>query len=93
MPDTTPPTVLTFSPAGSDTGVAVRSNIVLTFSEAIAKGTGNIEIHQGSATGAVVETFNAASSSRLVVSGSTLTIDPTFDLASGTQYFVTFAAG
>ena len=93
LADTKPPTVLTFSPADASTGVTPGSNIVLTFNEAIAKGTGNIQIREGSATGTVVETFNAANSTRLTVSGSTLTIDPTFNLASGTQYFVTFASG
>jgi len=92
-PDTTPPTVLTYTPADAATGVAAGSNIVLTFSEAIAKGTGAIEIRQGSATGTLIEAFDAATSSRLTTSGSTLTIDPTSDLASSTQYFVTFAAG
>ena len=91
--DTTTPIVSSFSPADGATGVAVGSNIVLTFSEAVVKGTGNIEIRTGSASGNLVESFNAASSSRLTFSGSTLSIDPTNDFASNTNYFVTFAAG
>jgi hypothetical protein len=65
----------------------------LTFSEAVLKGTGTIEIRSGSATGPVVESFNAATSSLLTVSGSTLTIDPTNNLAAGTQYFVVLPSG
>ena len=91
--DITAPTVSIFNPADAATGVAVGSNITLTFNEAIQKGTGNIEIRQGSATGTLVESFAAATSTRLTFSGSTLTIDPTSDLANGTQYFVTFANG
>ncbi len=60
--DTTAPTVSTFSPTDGATGVAVGSNIVVTFSETIARGTGNIELRAGSALGTIVETFNAATS-------------------------------
>ena len=91
--DTTAPTVSTFSPTDGATSVAVASNVVLTFSEAIARGTGSIVLRSGSATGTVVETFDAATSTRLSLSGSTLTIDPTSNLSGNTQYFVTFASG
>ncbi|MCX7190383.1 MAG: Ig-like domain-containing protein [Methylotenera sp.] len=91
--DTTAPTVTTFSPVDAVTGVAVDANIVVTFSEAVQKGTGLIEIHAGSATGTVVESYEASTSSNLTFSGSTLTINPTANLANSTQYFVTFAAG
>ena len=91
--DTTAPVVSTFSPSDGATNIAVGSNITVTFNEAIQRGSGNIEIRQGSATGALVESFDAASSSRLSLSGTTLTIDPTNNLANSTQYFVTFAAG
>jgi hypothetical protein len=75
------------------TGVAIGSNLVLSFSEAILRGTGDIEIHQDSATGQLIETFDAATSARLTISGSTLEIDLTNDLTNGTQYFVTLGAG
>ena len=89
--DITPPMVLTVTPADGATAVAAGNNIVLTFSEAIQKGTGLIEIHSGSATGSVVESYDVATSTNLTVSGSTLTINPTTDLSNGTHYFVTFA--
>ena len=91
--DFTAPTVLNFSPTDGATGVAVGSNIVVTFSEAIARGTGTITLRSGSATGAAIESFDAATSSRLSLSGSTLTIDPTNVLAANTQYFVVFNSG
>ena len=93
--DTTPPTVTAFSPTDATTGVAVGSNIVLTFSETIQKGTGAIEIHAGSETGTLLEpAYDAATnSSNLTFSGNTLTINPTNTLATDTHYFVTFAAG
>jgi Ca2+-binding RTX toxin-like protein len=91
--DITSPTVVTFSPADGASTVSVTSNITLTFSEAIAKGTGYIEIHAGSATGTLVERFDAATSSALKFSGSSLVIDPTSDLSPSTRYFITFASG
>ena len=82
------PTVASFAPADAATGVAVGSNIVLNFSEAIQKGTGLIEIRSGSLTGNVV-----ASSADATISGSALTINPTADLTTGTHYYVTLANG
>lgn len=91
--DATAPTVSTFSPTDGATGVAVGSNIVLTFSEAIQKGTGTIYLRSGSATGTIVEQFNAATSDRITISDRTLTLDPTVNLSGNTKYFITFASG
>ena len=91
--DVTAPTVSTFTPTDGATGVAVGSNIVLTFSENIAKGSGTITLRSGSATGTIVESFDAATSNRITLSGTTLTIDPTSDLSANTQYFVVFTSG
>ena len=91
--DAIAPTAITFSPADSATSVAVSSDIKMTFSEEIQKGSGNIEIHSGSAAGPVVERYDAATSVNLAFSGTRLTINPSSDLANGTHYFVTFEAG
>jgi uncharacterized delta-60 repeat protein len=93
QPDTTAPTVSSFSPADAATGVALGSNITLTFNEGIQRGTGNIEIRQGSATGSLVESFNVATSNRVSLSGTTLTLDPTSNLLSATKYFVVLPSG
>ena len=88
------PTVISFTPADAATGVVVGSDIVLDFSEAIQKGTGTIAIHSGSADGPVVESYDVATNSaNLAVSGNTLTINPSNDLAGSTHYFVTFSDG
>ena len=89
--DTTPPTVTTFNPANTATGVAIANNIVLTFNENIARGTGDIILK--TADGTTVATYDAASSSNLSISGSTLTINPTKDLGIFTGYQVEIAAG
>jgi Ca2+-binding RTX toxin-like protein len=89
--DTTPPTASSFSPADNATGVAVADNLVINFSEAIQKGTGNLEIKKLS-DNSVVETI-AATADNVTVSGSELTINPTANLAPGTDYYVEIANG
>jgi len=49
--------VVSFSPGDEANGVAVGSQIVLTFSEAIRRGAGSITLK--TAAGSVVETFDA----------------------------------
>ena len=86
--DLTPPTIAIFNPADGTGSVALDSNISITFSENIQLGSGNIEIRQGSSSGTLVESFNVAGNSRVQVSGSTLTIDPTLNLSESVQYFL-----
>ncbi|MBI4984387.1 MAG: Ig-like domain-containing protein, partial [Rhodocyclales bacterium] len=89
--DSTPPTVASFVPADEATNIAPGANIVITFSEAIARGTGTIALKN--AAGTIVESFDAAASARLTISGTTLTIDPTADLLLGTGYTLELPAG
>ena len=89
--DTTPPTAGSFSPPDNATGVAVAANLVINFSEAIKKGTGNIVIKKLS-DNSVVETM-PITGSNVTVSGSQLTINPTANLAQGTDYYVEIANG
>jgi len=89
--DTTAPKVVKFSPADGKNNVSVTANISVKFSEAIQRGTGNIILKD--AEGTVIETFNAANSNRITISGKTLKIDPTDDFELGKRYFVTFAPG
>lgn len=86
--DTTAPTVTTFSPADNATGVAVGSNMVLTFNEPIQKGSGNIVISNGSDTRTI-----PVGDAQITVSGSTVTINPTADLQTSSNYYVQLAAG
>ena len=89
--DTTAPTVSSFSPLDEATGVALNANLVLTFSEAIARGTGTIRLK--TAAGATIESYDAATSANLSLSGSTLTVNPTFSLSNGTGYKLEFESG
>jgi len=88
---TTPPTVISFIPVDGATGVATTANLEFTFTEPIQRGTGSLVLQ--TTDGATVEIFDAATSNRLTLSGSTLTVDPTSPLANGTNYSLTLAAG
>lgn len=89
--DKTLPTVSEFFPANQATQVPINSNIVITFSEPIARGTGNITLK--TSTGLNIATFDAASSSNLLINGSTLTIKPRNSLSYETSYKVELTAG
>ncbi|MCP9848707.1 Ig-like domain-containing protein [Cyanobium sp. Morenito 9A2] len=47
----------------------------------------------GSAAGPITESFDAATSTRISLSGSAVTVNPTSNLAPNTRYFLTFPAG
>jgi uncharacterized delta-60 repeat protein len=86
--DITPPTVLTVTPVDGATGVAVGSNIELSFSEAVQAGEGNIVISNGSD----IRTFSVTDS-QVTISGNTVTINPANDLQAGSAYNVQLLPG
>jgi methionine-rich copper-binding protein CopC len=88
--ESTPPIVVSFSPADEATAVVIGANVVVTFSEAIQRGAGNIVLKK--ADGTTVATY-AQSSSEVTVSGSALTINPASDLSFSAGYTVEFASG
>ncbi len=85
VPASAAPVILTTSPADNATDVLVDANFVANFSEPVVMGTGTVTLKRTS-DNSTVESFDAASSQRLVFSGQTLTIDPTYDLGSGVGY-------
>ncbi|NES68515.1 MAG: hypothetical protein F6K24_26420, partial [Okeania sp. SIO2D1] len=89
--DSTPPTVETFTPADNATDIAVAANLVIDFDENVEAGTGNIVIKQFS-DNSIVETIDVTSS-QVSISNDTVTINPTADLAPGTDYYIEIAAG
>jgi Ca2+-binding RTX toxin-like protein len=89
--DTVAPLLVTAVPADKATGIAIGANIVLTFSESVQRGSGNIVLKTSS--GVVVVTYDAATSTNLSISGSSLTLNPTADLGYSTGYKVEFALG
>lgn len=89
--DTSAPTATTFSPADATDRVFLRTDIDITFSEAIQRGNGEIILK--TTGGTVVETFAVATSDRVSITAGVLSIDPTNDLASGTEYLIEIPAG
>jgi hypothetical protein len=84
--DVTAPTVTTLSPIDGATGVTTTSNLVLTFNENVAKGTGNILIKRTS-DNTTFETIDVTSS-LVTISSATVTIDPAGTFANATGYYV-----
>ncbi|GGC96711.1 Ig-like domain-containing protein [Undibacterium terreum] len=89
--DLVAPTVTGFDPATSAVNVPTDKDILINFSEAIAKGSGTIVIT--TAAGAPVATYDIATSPNVSVSGNSLKIDPSADLSLGTTYNVTINSG
>jgi len=73
------------NPANGATNVGIDTNITLTFSGPPTRGTGTITLRSGSTSGSVIETFNAASSDRISISGNNWILDPTSNLGFTTS--------
>jgi hypothetical protein len=84
--DTTAPAISTLSPTDGSTGVAVGTDLVVTFNEDIAAGTGNITLKN--LTDNSQSTIAITDGTQVTVSGVTLTINPTSDLAHGKNYAI-----
>jgi predicted extracellular nuclease/Ca2+-binding RTX toxin-like protein len=89
--DVTAPTLTSSNPADNAVNVAADANIVLTLSENVQKGTGDIVIKLA-ADDSVVQTIDVASAA-VTVAGNVVTINPPADLAPGTAYYVEIAPG
>ena len=87
VPAAAAPVIISTSPADNATGVSVGADLVANFSEPVVKGTGTITLKRTS-NNSTVESFDVATSSRLVFSGQTLTLNPTNDLGPGVAYHV-----
>jgi hypothetical protein len=94
--DDTAPTILNFSPADGATGVSRTGNLVATFDEPIAFGTGNITIKKTS-DDTTVEAFDVATevgtgNGQVSISGAVLTINPTSTLTENLGLYVVIDA-
>ena len=87
-----PPIPITFSPAIGATSVDVASNIIITFSQPMQKGTGNITLRANSAGGTAFSTIGVSSSS-VTISGGAVTIDPPSNIGFAVTTFVVVDAG
>ncbi|MCY2987716.1 MAG: Ig-like domain-containing protein, partial [Planctomycetota bacterium] len=90
--DEIPPTVTATSPADNARHVSPVANLVLTFSEDVQAGSGNILIKR-TADNAVVETIDVQDGGKVTLVGATVTVDPAVTLAENTGYYVEIAPG
>jgi len=90
----TAPTLSSLSPADGSTNVSRTTNFVATFSKTITRGTGTIRLREGSASGTIIESYDAATNTtNLTYSGSTLTINPSSTLGYYKQYYPVIPSG
>ena len=82
------PTLIAAKPLDKSVAVGVGDNLMFEFSEPISKGTGSIILK--TYAGFVVAEYVPFSSSNVVVSSNTLTINPSTDLSLGTTYILEF---
>jgi hypothetical protein len=73
------------TPTDGATNVGVDTNITLEFTSPPSRGTGTIELRSGSTSGTVIESFDAASSDRITISGNNWILDPTSNLGFSTS--------
>lgn len=93
--DDTPPLLSSLSPPDNSHNRQVGENLSITLADAntgILKGSGTISLFI--AGGALVESFDVATSPLLTISPSnTLIINPTLDLSQATSYYIIIPSG
>ncbi|HEY5714203.1 MAG TPA: Ig-like domain-containing protein [Candidatus Gracilibacteria bacterium] len=90
--DASAPTLSSHVPTNSATDVYLDSDITLTFNETVVKGSsGNIYINDY--TNYTDNRTIAVTSGEVSISGNVVTINPTADLSSNINYYVTFDSG
>jgi len=86
--DTVAPTLASTSPVDNATGITT-SRVVLTFSENVVAGSGNVVISSAADT----RTISVTDTTQVTFSGNTANINPSADLQKGVSYNVTIATG
>jgi hypothetical protein len=81
-------TLNSITPANSSTGISRSTNITLAFTSPPSRGTGTITLRSGSSTGTILESFDAASSGRISISGNNWILDPSSNIAYSTNVWL-----
>jgi methionine-rich copper-binding protein CopC len=81
------PSISSTSPSALATGVAIDANLVITFSEAVSAESGQIHIFTWTGK-TLYESIRVSDSSKVSLSGATVTINPSKNLEYNTRYFV-----
>lgn len=85
--DSTAPLYEALSPTKDSINIAVGSNFVITFNEAVKAGSGNFVIKKTS-DDSVVQTISAADTTQVGYAYNKVTINPTSDLNNSVQYYI-----
>ncbi len=91
-PDTTPPVIVTLTPAVAAAGVLPGANLVIELDETVVAGSGLITIFKSDGN-VEVETFDIGSSPRIQIVDDSVFIDPVSLLEPSTSYYVTYPQG
>ena len=89
--DLTPPALVSMSPANGSSGFGLSSNIVMNFNELITLAP-NVTMTLTDSNGRSYS-FNSNNGNKGIVSGQTLTIDPSFNLQPGMSYTLHIGGG
>jgi hypothetical protein len=82
------PTINSVSPVDGALSVGSNDNLVITFSENVSVGSGNLVIYK--ADNSVFETIDVTDGSKVTVSGNQVTINPAGTFANNTGYYVQY---
>ncbi len=86
------PKIVSLTPADNATGIDYKSNLTIEFDTAIKRGNGSINIFRSS-DNSIVASIDVNDTSRVTLSGSTLTIDVPVNLNGLTDYYVLMDEG
>lgn len=87
-----PATVVSFNPADNATDIEPFANIVITYDQLIVKGSGNITLRDGSATGTILQTIDVNSGS-VSINEKVVTINPPSNLPVSANVYVVVDEG
>lgn len=85
VPDVTPPTISSTTPADNAVGVSITSNISINFSENISWGTGSLTLYDGSNN--VIQTVSSGNPN-VTITGSNFFYNPPTNLVINTPYYI-----
>ena len=92
--DTTVPTLVSSAPSDDQTGVAIDTNLVFTFSETVNSRMLNKYVYlRRSIDDVTVESFAIIDNSQVSGTTEVITINPTANLAYGTSYYIVIEDG
>src|SRR5262249_36933321 len=92
--DATPPTLIATAPPDEAVNVSAATDIVLTFNENVQPGAGDIVISNGAGDPRTITVGGVDDPDATVTaSGTTVTINPSLDLAADSTYHLTIASG